>query len=141
MVVKNVLHMKAGDGVNSYANNSLLQETAILKAKSILKETIRSMFIKNSPTYLPTSFRIVDLGCSSGPNALLPISYIIDTIYQICEEENVTPDRISEFQVFLNDFLGNDFNSLFNFIPNFYKKLENAKRESFSRCFISVVPD
>ncbi|XP_071724058.1 probable methyltransferase TCM_000331 [Rutidosis leptorrhynchoides] len=130
--------MKGGDGANSYASNSIFQETAIMKTKPILEETIRSMFINTSP--MPICFRMADLGCSSGPNALLVISHIMDTIYQICEEENVTHDRTPELQVFLNDLIGNDFNSLFNFIPNFYKKIENAKGEWSSRCFISAVP-
>ncbi|XP_071724900.1 probable methyltransferase TCM_000331 [Rutidosis leptorrhynchoides] len=138
MVVKNILHMKGGDGANSYATNSIFQETAIMKTKPILEETIRSMFINTSP--MPICFRMADLGCSSGPNALLVISHIMDIIHQICEVENVTHDRTSELQVFLNDLIGNDFNSLFNFIPNFYKKLENAKGEWSSRCFISAVP-
>ncbi|KAI3867707.1 hypothetical protein MKW92_016522 [Papaver armeniacum] len=58
---------------------------------------------------------IADLGCSSGPNALLVVSYLLDTIHQKCRES----DRIMpEILVFLNDLPRNDFNTVFKLFPS-----------------------
>ncbi|XP_071724866.1 LOW QUALITY PROTEIN: probable methyltransferase TCM_000331 [Rutidosis leptorrhynchoides] len=135
-VVGNILHMNVGDGEHSYSKHSLLQEIAIKKAKPVLEEAIKSMLRTGSA--FPKCFNVVDLGCSSGPNTLLTISYIIDAVYRICQQEKLakTPD----FQVFLNDLPGNDCNTVFKSLPVFYEKLEKEKCGFLSSCFISGLP-
>ncbi|KAL5766426.1 hypothetical protein ACOSP7_017043 [Xanthoceras sorbifolium] len=126
--------MNAGDEATSYANNSLLQKTVILKARPVLEETIKDMLMT---TCFPASFKVADLGCSSGPNTLLVISEILDTIHAICQQFN---QKSPEIQVFLNDLPENDFNSVFKSLPAFNQRLKKDKGDQFGPCFVSGVP-
>ncbi|KAK2657143.1 hypothetical protein Ddye_010195 [Dipteronia dyeriana] len=88
-------------------------------------------------TGFPDSLNVADLGCSSGPNTLLVLSEILDTIHVMCQQVN----RISpEFQAFLNDLPGNDFNSIFKSLPTFYENLKKDKGDQFRPCFVSGMP-
>lgn len=82
-------------------------------------------------------FKIADLGCSSSKNTLFVASNIIDIVYEACKENN---RKAPQFQVYLNDLFGNDFNNLFRLLPDFYAKLTKKKGENFGPCFISGVP-
>ncbi|XP_056697986.1 probable jasmonic acid carboxyl methyltransferase 2 isoform X2 [Spinacia oleracea] len=133
MEVENILHMKEGVGQSSYAKNSLLQRTMIAKAKPVLQESIRGLYHALQPECL----MIADLGCSSGPNSLMVVSEIIDTI----DEERKNLNRKSpKFGVFLNDLQGNDFNAIFNLLPSFYQSLKEKKDSDFGPCFVSGTP-
>ncbi|KAL5697584.1 salicylate carboxymethyltransferase [Ranunculus cassubicifolius] len=131
--MESVLHMTGGQGDTSYAMNSQHQEKVISMAKRIVQETVIDLYSKT----LPTCLTIADLGCSSGPNSLLVISQIMDSIVSM--SQNVGRPS-PEFQVILNDLPGNDFNTLFNSIPHFIQKLNKEKEDNFVRCFISGVP-
>ncbi|KAI9377128.1 hypothetical protein POPTR_019G022402v4 [Populus trichocarpa] len=147
MMVESVLRMNPGDGETSYAKNSFLQlslslltpyfikiKTVLSKARPILEDTIKDMF----STALPTCFKLADLGCSSGPNTLLLVSEIMDVIYELCQQLNC---KLPEFQVFLNDLPGNDFNAVFKSLPFFYDKFGKEKGDLYGQhCFISGVP-
>ncbi|KAK6120744.1 hypothetical protein DH2020_045512 [Rehmannia glutinosa] len=137
MVVKNVMHMNGGDGGTSYANNSGLQKIGILKAWHVLDETLKDMFMTDYHTF-SKCFKMVDLGCSSGPNTLLVISRVIDKIEQLCKEKNYS--NAPEFKVFLNDLTDNDFNNLFKMLPEFYEKLNLEKTNQRPQTFISGLP-
>ncbi|KAL5764715.1 hypothetical protein ACOSQ2_017309 [Xanthoceras sorbifolium] len=126
--------MNAGDEATSYASNSLFQKTVILKARQVLEETIKDMLMT---TCFPASFKVADLGCSSGPNTLLVISEILDTIYAMCQQFN---QKSPEIQVFLNDLPENDFNSVFKLLPAFNQRLKKDKGDQFGPCFVSGVP-
>lgn len=65
----------------------------------MLKETVTSM-LTDTNLAATTTLNIADLGCSSGPNTLLVISQIVNTIHQI--------HLSTQVQVFLNDLPGND---------------------------------
>ena len=58
------------------------------------------------------TFCIADLGCSSGPNALLPTENIIKSLEAkyLSAAGNIP---VPQFQVFLNDLPSSDFNTLF----------------------------
>ncbi|KAK1386997.1 Salicylate carboxymethyltransferase [Heracleum sosnowskyi] len=135
MDVVKVLHMNADNREFSYANNSILQKTVILKARKILEDTIKDY----GSNGFPECFKVADLGCSSGPNALLFVTNMVDNVHALCQQENLkAPD---EFQVFLNDLPSNDFNAVFRMIPPFYSKLENERGgENSVNCFICGVP-
>ncbi|CBI17478.3 unnamed protein product, partial [Vitis vinifera] len=45
-----------------------------------------------------------------------------------------------EFQVFLNDLPGNDFNNIFSLLPDFYEKLTKEEDGTLGNCFITGVP-
>ncbi|KAL9451595.1 hypothetical protein AB3S75_013207 [Citrus x aurantiifolia] len=130
MVVVSVPCMNGGRGETSYAKNSDIQRTVISKAWPFLEETIKDMFSSS----FPGCFNVADLGCSSGPNTLLVISKIMETIHKLYHQEN---KKLPEFQVFLNDLPGNDFNSIFESLPDFYKRI---KKDKFGPCFIAGMP-
>lgn len=62
-------------------------------------------------------FRIADLGCSIGPNTFIAVQNIIDAIEQKYKAENQTHNLNLELQVFFNDTVENDFNTLFKSLP------------------------
>lgn len=107
----------------------------ILKALKVLEETTRDY----STHGFPACFKLADLGCSSGPNALMVVENIVGNVHALCKQEKLkAPD---EFQVFLNDLPNNDFNSVFKMTPQFYSNLENQiGHEKSGNCFISGVP-
>nr|GEZ17241.1 benzoate carboxyl methyltransferase-like [Tanacetum cinerariifolium] len=133
MEAVNILHMASGDGESSYANNSLVQEIVIRKTLPVLEHAIKGM----PQSFFSRCFKIADLGCSSGPNTLLSVSNIIDIVHEACKENNL---KTPQFQVCLNDLIGNDFNFIFELLPDFYAKLKKEKGENFGPCFVSAVP-
>ncbi|XP_044469248.1 salicylate carboxymethyltransferase-like [Mangifera indica] len=123
MEVVQVLHMNGGVGETSYANNSLVQKKVITMTKPIREEAITKLYT----TSFPAKLVIADLGCSSGPNTLLVVSEFIKIVSNICKKlGNQSP----EFQVFLNDLPGNDFNTIFRSLP----------RDQGGHCFFSGLP-
>ncbi|CAK9184365.1 unnamed protein product [Ilex paraguariensis] len=61
---------------------------------------------------------IADLGCATGPNTFSVILTVKESLERKCKELNCQPP---ELQVYLNDLLGNDFNSLFKDLPRSVK--------------------
>lgn len=84
---------------------------------------------------VPECLTIADLGCSSGPNALEAIWEIINISTHFYQNKRV---KLPEYNIFLNDLMGNDFNTLFKLLPEFYKKLKKANFGN--NCFVSVTP-
>ncbi|XVF82072.1 hypothetical protein PTKIN_Ptkin16aG0014300 [Pterospermum kingtungense] len=119
IVLSNLNAMNGGDGPNSYAQNSVFQKFfqkgIIESAKVIINEEITmKLDIQKLSSAISETFRIADLGCSCGPNTILAVQYIIEAI----ECKFQTHGLISrEFQVFFNDQVSNDFNSLFASLP------------------------
>ena len=83
---------------------------------------------------VPECLTIADLGCSAGPNALEAIWEIINISTHFYQNKKV---KLPEYNIFLNDLIGNDFNTLFKLLPKFYKKLKKA---NFGNCFVSATP-
>ncbi|PIA52746.1 hypothetical protein AQUCO_01000546v1 [Aquilegia coerulea] len=133
MEVEKVFHMNKGEGETSYVTNSSVQKTMILKAKPLVEETIIEFYCKTFPKCLT----IADMGCSSGPNSLLVISEIINVVATTCQKL-CRPSP--EFQVFLNDLPGNDFNTIFKSVPSFYEKLRKDWGNGFGPCLVAGVP-
>ncbi|XP_014497400.1 7-methylxanthosine synthase 1 [Vigna radiata var. radiata] len=128
-----LFHMTGGEGERSYANNSSLQRTIMLKAKSMLEEAIRRLYSHS----FPDCMKVADLGCSVGPNTLLVMSNIIDIVHAVCVGLNREPPT---FQFYLNDLFGNDFNTIFKSLPDFYTKLVQDKGYKSGSCFINATP-
>ncbi|CAI9292338.1 unnamed protein product [Lactuca saligna] len=135
MEVENTLHMNVGDGESSYASNSFLQETAIRKSLQVLQHTIKGMV--NIEAAFSKVFVLADLGCGTGKNTLLLASMVIDLVLKLCKENN---HKAPQFQVFLNDLFGNDFNTIFQLLPKFTANLKKEKGENFWSCFVSANP-
>ncbi|KAF8018276.1 hypothetical protein BT93_H3237 [Corymbia citriodora subsp. variegata] len=136
------LHMIGGIGESSYANNSLLQRKVISMTKPITEAAIIARFSTVTAT-IPRTLTIADLGCSCGPNTLFAVSEIISLMIDIC---NAKKHELPEFQVFLNDLPGNDFNTLFrSFLPGFQEKLSEQMKSKYGAsvapaCFFNGVP-
>lgn len=108
--IEKVFHMNGGVGDCSYAHNSTLSQKSALKLiDPILEECILSMKFMERNT-----FRIGELGCSSGPNALLPAETIIKSLKAKYSSAGIP---VPQFQVFLNDLPCTDFNTLFRALP------------------------
>ncbi|KAK7394704.1 hypothetical protein VNO78_15239 [Psophocarpus tetragonolobus] len=107
----------------------------MLKAGPILEETIRRLYHHDS---FPNCMKVADLGCSVGPNTLLATSNIIDFVHNICISLN--HHEPPTFQFYLNDLFGNDFNTIFKSLPDFYTRLLQDKGHRFGSCFINATP-
>ncbi|KAM3397538.1 hypothetical protein P3S68_001050 [Capsicum galapagoense] len=103
--------MNAGDSPYSYSKNYLLQKEVLDSAKEMVRDAIiRKLEIKN---ILSSSnmFRITELGCSIGPNTFSAMQYVVEVLKE--KFKNNTP----EYQIFFNDHVTNDFNTLFLLLP------------------------
>ncbi|ESW08144.1 hypothetical protein PHAVU_009G022200 [Phaseolus vulgaris] len=123
-----------GAGEASYANNSSFQSKMISKVKPILEESMKSLYCNS----VPSCFKVADLGCSSGPNALQVAYDIIDVVHNITPSYNRVPPI--EFQIYLNDQFQNDFNNIFESLPSFYERLREEKGERLGSCFVNATP-
>ncbi|KAJ7973913.1 S-adenosylmethionine-dependent methyltransferase [Quillaja saponaria] len=104
--------MNGGDGHHSYTKNSNYQKNVMVSAKELITENILEKLDIKSFNPPISTFRIADLGCSVGPNTFLAVQNIMEAVkfkYQKLEIESEIP----EFQVFFNDHVANDFNTLF----------------------------
>ncbi|KAG6702711.1 hypothetical protein I3842_07G049100 [Carya illinoinensis] len=102
--------------------------------KPITEDAITQLYSST----LPKSLVIAHLGCSSGPNTLFVVSELIKVVDQLRRESR--HDQSPEYQVFLNDLPGNDFNTIFKSSPSFQKKMSNQLGASASPCFFTGVP-
>uniref|UniRef100_A0A0D3CL63 Uncharacterized protein n=1 Tax=Brassica oleracea var. oleracea TaxID=109376 RepID=A0A0D3CL63_BRAOL len=82
----------------------------------------------------PNCIKVAELDCSSGQNAFLAISEIINTISVLCQQSNQNPPEID---CCLNDLPENDFNATFKSIPFFNKELMITNQAS---CFVYGAP-
>ncbi|KAM7271924.1 hypothetical protein ACFE04_031138 [Oxalis oulophora] len=109
--------MNGGDGPNSYTNNSSVQKDGSDIIRSLLSKSIHENLIIPQDGSNVEVFRISDLGCSDGLNTLTCIQTIIEAVqhkFKILRQETNLP----EFQVFFNDRVTSDFNSLFKTLPS-----------------------
>ncbi|KAK8963237.1 Monomethylxanthine methyltransferase 2 [Platanthera guangdongensis] len=133
MKIEEVFHMVRGDGDTSYANNSKIPEKAILETKSLMEKAIKEI----CNTLLPEKFVGVDLGCSSGPNALLVLSMLINSIDELYNPLN---QRKPEIQFFFNDLPGNDFNNIFQLSKLYKEQVKQEKGNTFVSFYIAGLP-
>lgn len=61
---------------------------------------------------IPSTVQIEDFGCSVGPNTLMTTQNLMEAVDKKCSKNNII-----EFQVFFNDRIANDFNTLFASLP------------------------
>ncbi|XP_038723813.1 S-adenosyl-L-methionine:benzoic acid/salicylic acid carboxyl methyltransferase 3-like [Tripterygium wilfordii] len=131
--MQQVLRMKGGTEDASYAKNSKIQAGFISGSKPVLLQALIDLCDAN----LSDCMVIADLGCSSGPNSLLPVSEIISIIYKRCSEKcRLQP----EYMVFLNDLPANDFNTVFKSLIAFREKIKAQNGQDFGACYVAGVP-
>ncbi|XP_038688358.1 loganic acid O-methyltransferase-like [Tripterygium wilfordii] len=113
------ISMNGGDGRYSYTHNSSLQRNGVELMKAMINEAIAEK-LDLVQLSSPNSFRIADLGCSVGPNTFTAVQNIIDSITLKCQTSYRSSEEANnlEFQVFFNDQISNDFNTLFKNLPS-----------------------
>lgn len=109
------------------------QKIAISNSRYVVEDSNLDLYC----TSLPENLNIAGLGCTSGSNTLLVIKEIIDAIYERCRQIR---RGVLELRVYLNDLLGNDFNSVFRSVPVFCDTLKKEKGLPPGTCFIAGVP-
>ncbi|KAE8022041.1 hypothetical protein FH972_007876 [Carpinus fangiana] len=110
--------MKGGDGPYSYTNNSSIQRQGVEIAKVLINEDIAEKLAINEVISSSKLFSIADLGCSVGPNTIIVVENIIDSVKLKYQSFCHNYQGALEFQVFFNDIPSNDFNVLFKFLPS-----------------------
>ncbi|CAI0412165.1 unnamed protein product [Linum tenue] len=139
MAMANVLHMNGGMEEASYAMNSLLQRKGISTTLPITKEAIAKLMCNSSVAL--GRLAIADLGCASGPNSLFLVSEVIKAAHKLSSE--MGHESTDQFQIFLNDLPGNDFNNIFSSIQGFKEKTRKEMGscpDSEPLIFITGVP-
>ncbi|KAL6010956.1 hypothetical protein ACLOJK_001399 [Asimina triloba] len=109
--------MNGGDGPNSYAQNSHFQREGVKQALLLVKDVVsQKLEIGCGPNAAanPTIFRVADLGCSVGSNAITVVRTVLEEVERKYKSRGI---HVPEFQVFFNDNVSNDFNTLFRSLP------------------------
>ncbi|XP_057806856.1 probable methyltransferase TCM_000336 [Salvia miltiorrhiza] len=119
MDIHKAFHMKGGVGDNSYSKNSSLQKRVAERLKHITAWAIEEVFMSEKPK----SLGMADLGCSSGPNALSNIKQVVEAVEKASRRMREAPP---EFRVYLNDLHSNDFNTIFQGLPDLYRDLKRG---------------
>ncbi|XP_038726413.1 loganic acid O-methyltransferase-like, partial [Tripterygium wilfordii] len=70
------------------------------------------------PSSSPKIFRIADMGCSVGPNTFITMENIVKSVELKYHSQCTSQEEALEFQVFFNDLISNDFNTLFKELPS-----------------------
>ncbi|CAI9116437.1 OLC1v1017579C1 [Oldenlandia corymbosa var. corymbosa] len=153
MELHQVLHMKGGDDISSYAKNSSFPKTVATKSRHILegsiKELCRGINMKDL-LYGKCWIRMAELGCGSGSNTLTTIKSFIEILdKEFYHNNNLNSSRVEvddatalpSVEILLNDLVSNDFNLIFKSLPKFYQQLEKlGLRRLPGSCFVSAVP-
>ncbi|KAM7278458.1 hypothetical protein ACFE04_005592 [Oxalis oulophora] len=106
--------MTGGDGVHSYTQNSSFQREGMQFAEFLIREAIAENLDIIPALSLSNTFNMADLGCSTGPNTFACVHNIIESVLLKYESEQ----EPIEFQVFFNDHIANDFNTLIKALPS-----------------------
>ncbi|KAF3654440.1 putative late blight resistance protein -like protein R1A-4-like [Capsicum annuum] len=63
------------------------------------------------------TIRIADFGCSVGPNTFIAMQHVVQALKDKLLQVTNSTNNIPEFQIFFNDHVINDFNTLFRSLP------------------------
>lgn len=112
-----------------------MQQKAICLTRVTREEAMSRLYRSMRPKRLA----IADLGCSSGPNALLVMSEAIKLVEKLCRE---LKQESPEYEIYLNDLPGNDFNNIFKSLESFKERLRNEIEDEhgMGSCFFNGVP-
>lgn len=81
----------------------------------LVSAIVENLDIEKALCPVSNSFRIADLGCSTGPNTFIAVQNIIEAVSQKFQTKGQS--QIPEFQVYFGDHVSNDFNVLFANLP------------------------
>lgn len=108
--LERVLAMSQGDGENSYSKNSGVQAVVNSIARVALSDALQRVTL---PAESGGPVVLADLGCSSGPNSIDNIAFIVDSL-----KRRLPLKHAAELQAFFNDLVSNDFDNLFQLLSN-----------------------
>ncbi|KAJ1275493.1 hypothetical protein BS78_05G139800 [Paspalum vaginatum] len=98
---------------------------------AVLQKAVKEVLQSLSPG---STMVAADIGCSSGPNTLLLVSEVMNTISdRVRETADNSP--VKEVQFFLNDLPGNDFNLVFRSLEQLHSLATVA-----APCYIAGLP-
>ncbi|OEL38883.1 Salicylate carboxymethyltransferase [Dichanthelium oligosanthes] len=104
----------SGEGKMSYANNSDFQRVIASVTRKARRDMAAALYRARGRA---ASLVIADLGCGTGPNALLMASDAVEAV--LAENNKGAKDaRAPQLHVFLNDLPTNDFNAVFRLLPS-----------------------
>ncbi|CAL4902504.1 unnamed protein product [Urochloa decumbens] len=106
----------SGEGKASYANNSDFQRAIASVTRKVRRDMAAALYRARGR---PASLAIADLGCATGPNALLMVSDAVEAV--LAESRNNKAGAGApppQLHVFLNDLPANDFNAVFRLLPS-----------------------
>ncbi|KAE8802365.1 Jasmonate O-methyltransferase [Hordeum vulgare] len=111
---------------------------AIRENMPLLQKAVEQVYTSLSPASVMV---IADLGCSSGPNALLIVAEVLGMISDCNQKTNEKRDM--ELQFFLNDLPSNDFNLVFQSLDQFHNvtRKEEGNEAAAAPYFIVGVPE
>ncbi|KAG8090213.1 hypothetical protein GUJ93_ZPchr0011g28874 [Zizania palustris] len=140
--VERDLHMATGDGENSYAVNSSFQKKTLMETWPVLRKAVKEVLKSVSPG---STMVAADIGCSSGPNTLLLVSEVMNTVNahvrETAADDNSRAKDDIEVQFFLNDLPGNDFNLVFRSLEQLHSLAAvEDKAPPASPCYIAGLP-
>ncbi|KAL1569495.1 gibberellin A4 carboxyl methyltransferase [Salvia divinorum] len=133
MDLEKAFHMKGGLDETSYTKNSALQKRGADTVRHITLESIEKLIMETRPK----SMGIADMGCSSGPNTLSNVKEIIAAVEDTCRKIG---DAAPEFRVYLNDLPTNDFNTIFQALPDFYREFNAGKDHDRRPLYVAGFP-
>lgn len=114
----------------------------MIKTRPVLEKAIQDLY--TSSTLTPPGGHgimvVADLGCSSGPNALLVVSLVTSTLQDLIRREETKDENrrhgMGAVQFFLNDLPGNDFNTIFRSLWQLTLQSEAAELP----CYVAGLP-
>ncbi|XP_022146823.1 probable S-adenosylmethionine-dependent methyltransferase At5g38100 [Momordica charantia] len=111
------LPANGGNGTYSYSNNSSYQRLfAHVEREKIDEEIAEKFEIKKLSSSSSNTIVLADLGCATGSNTFMTMQHIVKSMKR--SFQSLCPSSaLPEFQVFFNDQVTNDFNTLFQSLP------------------------
>ncbi|XP_008465246.2 loganic acid O-methyltransferase-like isoform X1 [Cucumis melo] len=112
------LPANGGNGTYSYSNNSCYQRLFANVEREKIDQEIKEKFeiVKLASSSPSNTVVLADLGCAAGPNTFGTMQHIVKSMKETFQ--SVCPISVlPEFQVFFNDQVTNDFNTLFQSLP------------------------
>ncbi|KAM3218049.1 hypothetical protein P3L10_022578 [Capsicum annuum] len=109
--------MNAGDGPYSYFKNSHLQREVLDGANRMVRDAIIQKLDIKIMLSSSNTIRIADFGCSVGPNTFIAMQHVVQALKDKLLQVTNSTNNIPEFQIFFNDHVINDFNTLFQSLP------------------------
>ncbi|XVF83911.1 hypothetical protein PTKIN_Ptkin16aG0532000 [Pterospermum kingtungense] len=121
MEAKEVLFMNKGEGETSYVKRSKYTQKVAAITQPIVYKAAQSVIAEDFCCQQVVN--VADLGCSCGPNTFTVISTVIESMVERC---SYLKCQVPEIQFYLNDLVGNDFNTLFKGLSDLQEKYKHV---------------